>query len=227
MLPPLPPSRTVRESFQSHGSHVSNALVGSPGRGCGDYVLLGIELRDCLAVVFYVIINAGPCDAALLKHQFAVGKICGVGWVVRVGICSDLGVSDDAGSRREAEPVPGCWLSLTGFDLAEEAPPTVLECAEVFICDPLSVLVGVPSSSPPPEALEDGSVDLLKGSLAAGVLVIVDPSLYFRVEEQYQVIRGCRFIAFDHGSDLFQEGMYGLLRRFSKHLAVVAAYILP
>jgi len=154
------------------------------------------------------------CHTTLLLLSFSVGEVASVGRVVWVRILTDFNVSNDLRVRSSFEPDPGDRLALGLAGFAEEAPPSVAEGTEVFFGDPSAALVGMSSFCPLPEALENGVVDLLKGSFAAGMLVIARPTLYNRVELLGQVVCTGSFVSFDDGSKFLQVLMYGLFGWF-------------
>lgn len=145
--------------------------------------------------------------------------------VIRVAVSFDFDVSLDGNTRRLVKPVFNS-LTFPVFDFSEESPVLVLIGAKVFVFDPSSTFIGMSSSCPSPQGLEDGSVYLNKGFLACGVSMKVRPSPNFRIQACYQI--ECRnfSVGLDDFTDFIQECFDVSFRRFGQKFATVFADIL-
>lgn len=140
--------------------------------------------------------------------------------VIRIAVTLDFGVPLDGNTRSLVEPVFNS-LALPVFEFAEESPMLVAVCAEVFSFDPASSFVGMSSSCPFPQCLEDSSIHVDKGFLACGMPVKVRPSSNDRVQASYQVVCRDFSIGLDDLSEIREECLDVLFRWPGEELPIV------
>jgi hypothetical protein len=111
---------------------------------------------------------------------FAFLEVGCIGRIVRVGFALDFNVSlnGSAASEKQAHSVRYAFVVAR---LSEESPVVVSLPLKVFLFEPASGFLLVPSSGPLPQTDEDGAVDALKDAFAHRVPVIVGPTPDFGI----------------------------------------------
>ena len=108
----------------------------------------------------------------------------------------------------------------------KEHPVTVPNTLEVFLLDPTVTFLGVPSSCPLPESVEDRMIDFGKSALANHMPMIARPSPNNGGQLRNEQACRCLSIGLDDCSDLGQKAFDVLLGRCYQQFSVVLADVL-
>lgn len=169
-MPARPPLRTVRESFPSYGSSLSNRCTLVWARGgelqpvCDDSSRRWGPGRR----------NGSRAWAHASTETAALFEVSRVMWVV--GVCGpsdfDMALYFGAGGQVEREHL--ALALLLGEPHAEE--PLLWASREVLALPPGGRLIGVALFGPAPELPEDKMVQPFKGPLGSSMSVVVGPA---------------------------------------------------
>ena len=143
-------------------------------------------------------------------------------WVIRITAPLDFDVSLDGCRVRQAAHV-FLLLALLVSAFAKESPVLSPVRTTVFIFDPVTGLLGMPSACPLPQCFEDGRGYLAKGFVAYHVAVQIRPSSNFRIEQGSPRVGRGLLVTFNDSPDVRQERFCVLFRGLYQQLALVFA----
>src|SRR3954447_13732403 len=127
-------------------------------------------------------------------------------WIVGVGCTPDLRPPQDFDPRGVHElNGPGLTCAIT--DDAREHPVSVAHLMEVFLLDPLPILLAMASMTPALQLPEDSAVHGREGALTHGITMVHGPAFDLLVQALDEVSRRHVARVVDRFLDLGQEGL--------------------
>lgn len=103
-------------------------------------------------------------------------------------------------------------------------PMPVTLCPEIFLADPVCILLGMSTNSPAPQGLPYLMIDFAEDVLGDDVPMIVRSPVNDRIEPADQLVLAQRFVALHDFPELVQERVYVFLRRLDQKLT--SSYLL-